>query len=62
MLTDVSEVRTAFIIKATMKEVRTSETSVTFYEPTRRDVPESCHFHTRHHENLKSHITYYVLN
>jgi hypothetical protein len=38
-LTDVSEVLTASIIRA-MSAVRTSDTSVNFYQTERRDVPE----------------------
>jgi hypothetical protein len=34
---------------------RTSETSVSFYETTRRNIPLGCHLHTRRRENLKSH-------
>jgi hypothetical protein len=52
--TDVSEVHTAPIIALMMEAVRTSETSV-YNETTRRYIPESCHLHTRHGENLKSH-------
>jgi hypothetical protein len=37
-----------------METVSTSETSVNFYETTRRNIPEGCHLHTRHHENMKS--------
>jgi hypothetical protein len=33
-----------------------SETSVNFYQTTRRKNPEDSHLHTRRHENLKSHI------
>jgi hypothetical protein len=32
------------------------ETSVYFYETTRRYIPESCHLQTRRRENLKCHI------
>jgi hypothetical protein len=39
-----------------MEAVRTSETSVNFYETTRRNIPEGCHLHTRRRENLKSHL------
>jgi hypothetical protein len=59
-LTDVSEVLTAFIIKAIvnvldfsssssssialmMDAVSTSETSVNFYQTTRRNIPENSH-------------------
>jgi hypothetical protein len=38
-----------------MEAVRTSETSVDFYETTRRNIPEACNLHTRRRENLKSH-------
>jgi hypothetical protein len=58
-LTDVSEVLTAFIIKviALMMEVAsTSETSVNFYQKTRRNNPEDSHHHIRRHENNKSHM------
>jgi hypothetical protein len=36
-----------------MERVCTSEKSVYFNENTRRCIPESCHLHTRHCENLK---------
>jgi hypothetical protein len=32
----------------------TSDTSVNFYQTTRRNNPEDSHFHTRRRENLKS--------
>jgi hypothetical protein len=35
----------------------TSETSVNFYQTTRRNIPEDSHLHTRGLENLKSHHT-----
>jgi hypothetical protein len=38
-----------------MEAVRICETSATFYETTRRNIPEVCHLHTRCRENLKSH-------
>jgi hypothetical protein len=37
-----------------MEAVRTSETSVSFYETARRNIPEGCHLRTRRRENLKS--------
>jgi hypothetical protein len=40
MLTDVSEMRTASIIRAMMKAVRISETSVNINLITRRYIPE----------------------
>jgi hypothetical protein len=56
MLTDVSEVRTAFIIIALMMEaVCTPETSVNIYFTTRQHIPEDFKLHTRRRENLKSH-------
>jgi hypothetical protein len=57
-LTDVSEVRTAFIIRAMialMEAVRTAETSVNFNVTTRRYIPEDSKLHTCRRENLKSH-------
>jgi hypothetical protein len=41
-----------------MEAVSTSETSVSFYQTTRRNIPEYSHFHTRHRENLKSRLVY----
>jgi len=38
-----------------METVRISETSVYVNETTRRCIAESCHLHTRRHENLNSH-------
>jgi hypothetical protein len=53
-LIDVSEVRTASIIRAITEAVRTSETSAYFHDTTQRYITQSCHFHTRRRENLKS--------
>jgi hypothetical protein len=36
-----------------MEAVSISETSVNFYEGTRRNIPEDSSLHTRHRENLK---------
>jgi hypothetical protein len=45
--TDVLVVLTASIIIALMMEaVSTSETSVNFYQTTRRNIPEDSHLHT----------------
>jgi hypothetical protein len=59
MLTNVSEVRAASIIKAMidlmMKTARTSETSVNIDLRTRQYIPENSELHTRRRENLKSH-------
>jgi hypothetical protein len=40
-----------------MAAVSTSQTSVNFYQTTRRNIPEDSHLHTRHRENPKSHKT-----
>jgi hypothetical protein len=45
-----------FIVKAMMEAESTSETSVTFYQTTRRNIPEDSNFHACRRENLKSHI------
>jgi hypothetical protein len=59
MLTDVSEVRTASIIRVMntpkMEAVRTSETSVSTYLTTQQYIPEYYKLHTRRRKNLKSH-------
>jgi hypothetical protein len=39
-----------------LEAASTSETSVNFYQTTRRNNPEESHLHTRRCENLKSHI------
>jgi hypothetical protein len=49
-LTDVSEV----LSSSSGQWVRTSETSVTGYETTGRNIPEGDHLHTLRRENLKS--------
>jgi hypothetical protein len=33
-----------------------SETSVNFYQTTRRFIPEDSHLHARRRENLKTHV------
>jgi hypothetical protein len=43
------------IIALMMVAVSTSETSVNFYETTRRNVQEDSHLYTHRRENLKSH-------
>jgi hypothetical protein len=55
-LTDVSEVLTASIIRATvlmMEAVSSSETSVNFYQTALCNIPKNSHIHTRRRENLK---------
>jgi hypothetical protein len=39
-----------------MEAASTSETSVNFFQTTRRNNPEDSHLHTCRRENLKSHI------
>jgi hypothetical protein len=41
-----------------MEAASTSETSVNFYQTTRRYNPEDSHFHSRRRENLKSRQQY----
>jgi hypothetical protein len=41
-----------------MKAASTSETSVNFYQTTRRNNPEDSHLHTRCRVNLKSQLPY----
>jgi hypothetical protein len=56
--TDVSGMLTAAIIRVIghmIRTVSTSETSVNFYETTRRKTPEDSHLHIHRRENLKSH-------
>jgi hypothetical protein len=37
-----------------MEAVSTSETSVSFYQTTRHNIPEDSHLHTRGRQTLKS--------
>jgi hypothetical protein len=46
----------AMIIALMMKAASTSETSVNFYQSTRRYNPEESHIYIRRHEDLKSHL------
>jgi hypothetical protein len=57
-MTDVSEVRTASIIRALMmiEAVRAYTASVNIYLNTRQYIPEGFKLHNRRRENLKSHI------
>jgi hypothetical protein len=43
------------VIALLMEAAGTSETSINFYQTTRRNNLEDSHLHTRRHENLKSH-------
>jgi hypothetical protein len=57
MSIDVSEVRSASIIRAMMMEAaHTSETSVDIQLRTRQYIPGDPELHTRRRENLKSQI------
>jgi hypothetical protein len=42
------------LITLMMEAINTSETSVNFYQTSRRNIPEDCHLHIRRRENLKS--------
>jgi hypothetical protein len=44
----------SIIIAVMMEAASTSETSVNFYQTTRRYYPEDNHLHIRRRENLKS--------
>jgi hypothetical protein len=44
-----------------MEAASTSETSVNFYQTTRRNTPEDSHLHTRRRENLESHYTFFFV-
>jgi hypothetical protein len=44
------------MIALMMEAATTSETSVSFYQNTRRKIPEDSHLNTRSRENLKSHF------
>jgi hypothetical protein len=44
------------IIALMMRAANTSETSVNFYQTTRRNKPEDNHLYSRRHESLKSHL------
>jgi hypothetical protein len=44
-----------------MEAENSSETSVNFYQTTRRNNPEDSHLHTRRRENLKSHILFDII-
>jgi hypothetical protein len=44
------------LITLMIEAVSTSETSVSFYETTRRNIVEDGHLHAGRHENLKSYL------
>jgi hypothetical protein len=50
----VGLVLVASIIALMMDAASTTETSVNFYQTTRRNNPEDSHLHTCHREDLKS--------
>jgi hypothetical protein len=60
--TDISEELIISVIKVSIifvlvkEAVRTSGTSVKFYEATRSSIPTVCHLHTPSRENQKSHL------
>jgi hypothetical protein len=55
------EVLAASIVRAMMMEAaNTSETSVNFYQTTRRYNPQDSHLHSHSCENLKSHCLHIV--
>jgi hypothetical protein len=57
ILTDVPEVLTVSIIRAIalmMEVISTSESVVSMYQTTRRDILEDSHLHTCRRDNLKS--------
>jgi hypothetical protein len=45
-----------------MKAASTSETSVNFYQTTRRNNPEDSHLNTGRRENLESHVEVMFVN
>jgi hypothetical protein len=58
--TKTREVNAASIIRAIV-QASTSETSVNFYQTTRRNIPEDSHLHTHRRENLKSRHYFYLI-
>jgi hypothetical protein len=50
------------LIALMMEAASTSETSVNFYQTTRRNNPGDDHLHSRRRENLKSHIFLFHLH
>jgi hypothetical protein len=44
------------LIALMMEAVINSETSVSFYQTIRRNIPEDSHLHTRRQEILKYHL------
>jgi hypothetical protein len=51
----LEEVYRRLLIDMMMEAASTSETSVNFYQTTRRNIPEDNHLNTRSSENLKYH-------
>jgi hypothetical protein len=49
-----------FAIVLMMEAASKSETSVNFYQTTRRNKPKDSHIHTRRLENLKSHFIHRI--
>jgi hypothetical protein len=48
------------MLDGVVRKILTSETSVNFYDTTRRNILEDSHLHTRRRENLISHVMRYV--
>jgi hypothetical protein len=55
MFTDVSKLLANFIIREIALMM---ETSVNFYQTTRRNIPEDSHLHPHRHEKLKSDLVH----
>jgi hypothetical protein len=53
---DVAPSSVVELIAMMMEAESTSETSVNFYQTTRRNIPEDSHFLTRRRENLEYHL------
>jgi hypothetical protein len=49
------------VYRRMVEAASTSETSVNFYQTTRRNNPEDSHIHTRRRQNLISQLSHYVL-
>jgi hypothetical protein len=49
------------LIALMMEAASTSGTLVNFYQTKQQNNPEDSHLHTRHHENLKSHLAAPIL-
>jgi hypothetical protein len=52
----LSEAFTTYNIALMMEAVSVSETSIYFYETTRRNIAEHCQIHTRTYDYMKYHV------